>query len=969
MPEPNQILPMLEGFLTGDPISDHDGVCCSPAMREATEEKYILKSVSVPASQDKLEALLLAGAFPDREAALAYYKDLSQATVEEAVLLQRLARLEGFTPYESWQTAEKENGEGYDVYLLGPYRLTLERYCKGNAMTHLEAVNLGLDLCSALAVCRRSGYLYVDLKPSNIYICEDQEYRIGDLGFLSLASLPYASLPEKYHSAYTAPEIADAYSALNDTLDVYAAGLILYQVYNNGILPQAGSGEMLPPEYADHEMAAIIMKACDPDPANRWQDPAQMGQALATYLQKNTVNDTPIIPPAVPVDAEPEMEAVPEIQETDEPSTDEILNEVDQALESVGVETQPSEAEDAADVPQAGEASDAEPPAEAEALSEEAATDEVSEMLAQADDLIAHETPEGVVAPEPIDVPIPPKIILPPDDEPEAEEETSAEESLEPEEAEEEPQPVLTEEPLEEECEEDGLPDEEDPPRRGKGLIAALVSLIVIAALFLGGYVFYRYYYQQAISGITLSGYEDQLTVKLDTEIDDSLLTVVCTDAYGNTKRQTVTDKTAVFTGLSPDTRYKVQVEIYGFHQLIGTTSGIHITQEQTSILNFSAVTGGENGSVILSFTVQGPETDQWKVSYYAEGEEEKSVTFTGHVTTISGLTVGKNYSFHLEPAEQLYIVGTDTLEFTASKLIYAENLAIQAFLNKALTVTWTAPEGETVESWTVRCYNDAGFDKTVTVTGTTAVFEDLDRSAAYTVEVCAAGMSQGSRVSVSANSLTIQDMAADASDPNRLVLTWNFEGTAPEGGWLVTYTVSGIPQEQTVNCAEPRLELAPLFPGAIYQFTVQAAGGNTIFGGSLTYTAPSAAEFAGYDISAQYIKFSMCRTPSKENWDDDDVKKKDLTTTFAIGESASFSIDLTHEYNTSADTILTLFLIRDSAGNIVSHHTTTNTWTNMWYRGWGKLTIPVMPEVPGSYTVEILFNGQHVTTQSFTIA
>ena len=135
--------------------------------------------------------------------------------------------LEGFASYENWQSVPKENGEGYDVYLLGAYRPTLERHLSRNNLTHLGAVNLGLDLCAALAVCRRSGHLYVDLKPSNIFICDDHEYRIGDLGFIPLASLKYASLPDKYHSAYTAPEVTDAYSALNATLDIYAAGLIL----------------------------------------------------------------------------------------------------------------------------------------------------------------------------------------------------------------------------------------------------------------------------------------------------------------------------------------------------------------------------------------------------------------------------------------------------------------------------------------------------------------------------------------------------------------------------------------------------------------------------------------------------------------------------------------------------------------------------------------------------------------------
>lgn len=1022
MLESNQILPLLDGFITGDAISDHDGVRCSPAMREATEEKYILKAISVPASAQKLEALLLAGAFSDKSSALAYFKDLSEGIVEEAVLLQRLSRLEGFTPYENWQVVPKENEEGFDVYLLGAYRPTLERYLSRSPMTHLGAVNLGLDLCAALAVCRRSGHLYVDLKPSNIFICDDHEYRIGDLGFIPLASLKYASLPEKYHSAYTAPEIADAYSALNPTLDIYAAGLILYQVYNNGALPFEGSAPsepLPPPEYADYEMAAIILKACDPDPENRWQDPAQMGQALVAYMQKNTVNDTPIVPPALPIEEPVAEEAVEEVV-SEEPSTEEIISEVDQALESVGVVPELAEEEASEDTEPADDVTEAEPevtaqdtPAEdvsdeevpteeasaeetttedadaeepentAVEASEEAAdqdeeiTTEVSQMLAQADELIAHEAPEPVVAPAPIDVPIPPRIVLPPDDEPEAptekseanegSDETPAEDTAAApaEEAAPEATAETEDEEYEEDCEEEEL---DEKPHHGRGLIAALISFIIVAALFLGGYVFYKYYYQQTIESISLSGYEDKLTVKLTTDVADDLLSVVCTDSYGNTKRQTVTDGTAIFTGLSPDTRYKVQVEIYGFHELIGMTSSIHITQEQTSIVNFSAVTGAESGSVILNFTVQGPESSEWKVSYFAESEEEKSVTFTGRVVTITGLTIGKHYTFQLEPTTPLYIVGADTIEFTVSKLIYAEDLAILGFTNSALTATWKTPEGETVDSWTVRCYNDAGYDKTITVTETTAVFEDLDTASAYTVEVSAAGMSLGSRAFVSANSITIKDIAADTSDPTRLKLSWDFEGTAPEGGWLVLYTVSGIAQQQVIQCTEPYAEITPLIPGATYTFSIQAAGGNTVFGGSLSCTAPEAAKFAGYDISAEYIKFSMCRTPDKENWDDDDLKKKDYTTEFKVGESASFAIDLEHEYSTSSDNIITLFLLRDSAGNVVSTDTASSSWTNMWYKGFGKLTIPVMPTAAGSYTVDIYFNGQHVTTQSFTI-
>ena len=238
MSEPKLISPMLDNFAMGDPISEHNGVRCCPAMEMSSDDKYIVKIISVPASQVQLNALLLTGAYQDQDAALSYFKDLADGIIEETQILQQLSELEGFVPYKEFQLVPMEDGTGYDVYLLSPYRRTLEQHFRRNPMTHLGAINLGLDMCAALAVCRRLGYLYADLKPGNIYITGDKEYRIGDLGFLKLDSLKYSSLPEKYRSEYTAPEIADAFSSINTTIDIYAAGLILYQAYNDGKLPR-----------------------------------------------------------------------------------------------------------------------------------------------------------------------------------------------------------------------------------------------------------------------------------------------------------------------------------------------------------------------------------------------------------------------------------------------------------------------------------------------------------------------------------------------------------------------------------------------------------------------------------------------------------------------------------------------------------------------------------------------------------
>lgn len=964
MSEPRSISPLLDGLVVGEPISDSHGVRCCPAMNPDTGDKYIVKIISVPASAVQLEALLLTGAYPDAEAALAYFRTVADDTLQEAGLMQRLAAIDGFAGFEGWQIAEHEDGSGYSVYLLSKYRPTLERHLARNPMTHLSAVNLGLDLCAALAVSRQSGYLYVALKPDNIYLL-DEGYRIGDLGFISLDSLKYASLPEKYRSAYTAPEITDAYSALNETVDIYAVGLILYQAYNNGELPTAADGSLPPPAYADYEMAEIILKACAANPDERWQTPEEMGQAIAGYLQRNAIGDDPIVPPVIIEEPDPEEEAVEEDVPAEEGSSAEAILETVPELEDAAYliddETAPSEQI-------AAELDSAE------------VTDEVSEMLLQADDLIDHKVPDPVVAPEPVEVEIPPIEIpepepveaeeLQPEEEQPSEQQDEASREPQPEpEPEEEPLPQKAAEP-EPEAEycDDSAEREKRSSRKFGVLIGVLVTVLVLLIAAIGGLFYYENYYLQTVRGISLSGDEDYLTVTLDTDVDNSLLTVVCKDTYGNTKRMAVTNNVAHFTGLNPDSQYKVTVEISGFHKLIGSFTDSHTTGPRTNITSFSAITGAEAGSVILSFTAEGQDGNAWRLVYSTAGEQERSLEFTGNHVTVTGLTVGSEYTFELIPIPEQYVIGTPILKYTPSQLIFAENLQILGFENGALNVSWSCPEGITVNSWSVRCYSDSGYDTTVTVADCKASFPGLDPANGYTVDVTAENMSVSSQTFVSAGSITFKQLQLDDSVKGQLAVSWDFEGTAPDDGWLLLYTVNGG-ESHVIRCDTNSGTISPLIPGANYAITVQPTSGSTVFGGTGVFTAPGGGTFSSYGVSASSFGFRMCWTPADPTWKWYDLWEKDFTTVFSPGERASFIFNTSQTPAASNDTIEVLFVIKDAGGNVYSINGITKNWGTMWNNNYAELDIPALPSAAGSYTMDIYFNDAYVTTQSFSIS
>ena len=100
--EQKPVSPLLDGFVLGNPMGNHDGIVCYPAMKENTDEKYIVKIISIPESQVQLDALLLTGAYKDPASAMDYFKEQADGIVEEAQLLNERFGEGTFTSADYW---------------------------------------------------------------------------------------------------------------------------------------------------------------------------------------------------------------------------------------------------------------------------------------------------------------------------------------------------------------------------------------------------------------------------------------------------------------------------------------------------------------------------------------------------------------------------------------------------------------------------------------------------------------------------------------------------------------------------------------------------------------------------------------------------------------------------------------------------------------------------------------------------
>ena len=1021
MSELQLISPLLDDFDTGGSISEHNGVTCYPAMRKESTDRYIIKKVSIPASQTQLDALLLTGAYPDNESALVYFRGQAEQTVEELEVLKRLSELEGFFSYDAWQVAPKKDSVGYDVYMIGTYKYSLRKYLQHQPATHLAAINLGLDICSALSVCRRLGYMYADLKPNNIYV-EDHSFRIGDIGFLKLDTLQFAILPDKYCSQYSAPEALDPYSTISSTLDIYALGLILYQIYNGGALPaadQLAPGEKFPaPAHADYEMAEIILKACDLNPDERWQDPVEMAKALIGYMQRNGANDTPIVPPVVIL---PELDTENFVDE----NADSEITSSD--LESVDADTAKEEAsfKDGEDLP-----NDQSDPNNREAsisedqeyreddfgnlsflddlLSDETSpennltdvdyseiSDELSEILNQADALVSVPVPETVITVEETSIDsLEASVIAEIEEEQsEADEEEVTDEddngnqivSVDNDTASMDQtlvvQPITDSIDSDESEEADDAQDDSDetvteqdskPVSKKKqqvtNWILAAVIFILIAAIAAVGFFYYQTIYLLPINSITVDGNESNMVVFVETEIDETLLSVICSDSHGNQISAPVVNGTATFANLTPDTAYNVRIMVDGFHRLTGETAASYSTPAQTNIAQFNAVTGAENGSVILSFTLEGPDSGNWKLQYSAPEEETVIVDVLSHMITLTDLTIGKEYTFTLLPSDDMYVTGNTEITHVASNLVQAENVTITSCTNNQLTVVWDSPADSDVTSWTVRCYDDVSYNQTSITSENFMVFEDIDPSSNYTVEVIAAGMSVSERAHMTANAITISDFVADTTNPEVLSLSWKASQPVPADGWVLLYSVEGTDAQGTVACSDNAVQISPVIPNTTYNIKIQQADGTAVLSEAFSCRSAIPQDFSGYGMTRSTMSYQLCRTPGETTWKWDEIPDADYTTTFNSGDSIGLIGKLDGQYGLSDDEIITMFVIHDIDGNFITYSSESRTWNDIWNKSYAEFNISQVPAAAGDYTVAMYFNGKFVTQKAFTI-
>jgi len=155
-----------------------------------------------------------------------------------------------------------------------------------------KALEIAQQLCSGLAAAHAQGVLHRDLKPSNIMIDGHGRARIADFG-LAIPANDAAAKEFSGTPAYMAPEQLAGEGATVRS-DIYALGLVLYELYTGKRAFEGTNFAELRRAHAEHAPAPLssltsdmdpvvetaILRCLEKNPARRPASALQLGAAL-----------------------------------------------------------------------------------------------------------------------------------------------------------------------------------------------------------------------------------------------------------------------------------------------------------------------------------------------------------------------------------------------------------------------------------------------------------------------------------------------------------------------------------------------------------------------------------------------------------------------------------------------------------------------------------------------------------------
>ena len=154
----------------------------------------------------------------------------------------------------------------------------------GKAIDETTAVELVIGICRGLAHAHEANIIHRDIKPANILLDPNAKPKIGDFGLAAASDSEHSEDGPIFGTpGYVAPEILSNPKAIGVHSDIYAVGVILYELLT-GKLPEEPASPPSSIAKCDRRLDPIFKKATRRNPALRFQSADEMADDLEKVL-------------------------------------------------------------------------------------------------------------------------------------------------------------------------------------------------------------------------------------------------------------------------------------------------------------------------------------------------------------------------------------------------------------------------------------------------------------------------------------------------------------------------------------------------------------------------------------------------------------------------------------------------------------------------------------------------------------
>ena len=258
-------------------------------------EKAALKQISIPQDQSDVEELYSSGY--DEASITAHYQSFLADIVKEYQMMVEMKGHTNVVNCDDIRYVQRDSGVGWDIYmkmeLLTPMMKSLDLVADEK-----QVIKLGKDMASALVLCRNRNIIHRDIKPQNIFVSKDGDFKLGDFGIAKTAEKTSGGTKIGTYN-YMAPEVYNN-QPYGHEADIYSLGMVMYWLLNERRLPfypdppavpkssdmdrarlRRFQGEPIPaPLHGSPALQQIVLKACAFDPKDRYRSAEDMLREL-----------------------------------------------------------------------------------------------------------------------------------------------------------------------------------------------------------------------------------------------------------------------------------------------------------------------------------------------------------------------------------------------------------------------------------------------------------------------------------------------------------------------------------------------------------------------------------------------------------------------------------------------------------------------------------------------------------------